>query len=195
MKAFGVSARERRTILLGASLVLLIVGAGRGVPAWRSWHTAVVDSAQKALAEVQDAESDVDQLKSTLDTLQLRKKRFLDYAPKLVVAGSPATASAALGALLTRIADGNGVQVASVRTSADTGVAQIRKVSAEMEALTDIRGLTALLRIIESGEPLLSVAELSIEQTEAAAPEDRQESLRVRLRVQGLFLGSAKASR
>lgn len=184
-----VSPRERRTLLRGAGAIVALVALSRGFPAWRRWDAETRAGAAQLMAEAAGVEDIMRDEHTVRDSLLARNTRFLALAPRLLPGTTPATAAANLSALVSGAATVANVRVESVESQADSGGGEtFNRVTARASLVGDVRGLMTTLAAIERGPTLLAVRELSIAQTEQAAPEGRPEVLRAQFVIEGLAL-------
>jgi hypothetical protein len=184
-----ISARERRTLTLGALLIGGLVAASWGVPSWLAWQRQARASAVELRAEVVRAEASLAALPQTLDSLEQRRQRFISLAPMLVGGDSPAAAAAALASLLSGAAAQAHVRLGATQVYVDSAYSGVfTRVGVRGDATGDIRGVAALLSELEQGPKLLIIRGLSISQSEPGATADRPEALRVEFAVEGLAL-------
>ena len=187
MTPYTVARGDRRAMLIGTAVVLALLLALRGVPAWRAWRSQLQGSAAELTAELQRAEASVATSGRVADSLRARKARFLALAPALVAGDSPAGSAAALASLVSGVAATSGLRVGAMQVRADTaGAGMFVRVGVRADVVGDVRGVSLFLATLEHGPVMLRVRELSIAQPEPSAPADRAEALRVELLVEGL---------
>lgn len=186
-----ISSRDRRTLLIGASVIGSLIVLSKGVPAWRDW----VAEARAGAVEQARAAADADALgahaRAMRDTLTARNARYVALAPALIAGNTAAEASATLASLVSSAASAAGVKLGAVqlRAPADTGARRaFVRVSVHADVVGDIRGVTAMLASLERGPVRLRVRDLTVTQPDAASPSDRVEALRAELTVEGLAM-------
>lgn len=191
MRRLGIASRERRVLVVGIVIVVAAVVV-RVVPVWSEWVSEARASAAELDAEVGRAERSVRDLSRTLDSLEVRKERFIALAPLLVGTGTASKASGALVSLVSGLASTAGVNVESLRVGPSSGDSvDIGRVSVQADLSGGVEAVTAFFAAIEGGAPLLSVRDVSVSQPDIAAAARRPEPLRVELRVEGLFLNDS----
>jgi hypothetical protein len=186
-----LSARDRRTLLVGGAVIASLVVLAKGVPAWRAWVTESRAGAEEQVRAAANADALLARARATRDTLAARNARYVALAPALVAGKTPAEAAATLASLVSSAASTAGVKLGAVqlRPPADTGAQRaFLRVSVHADVVGDVRGVTTLLGILERGPVRLRVRELTVTQPDAAAPADRVEALRADLTVDGLAL-------
>ena len=179
----GVSARERRTLTVGAAVLVLALLLAYGVlPFARRWRVreALIDARSAQLARVRGliaAES------SLAEAVRARESRLGASGPRPLEARTPALAAAALQTALQTAALASSVQLQRIDVAdqnderSDDGSADSRDalptVSATLVALGDVHGLVALLDSLRSGSVLLEVTTFGAQ----ATPGPRGEAL------------------
>jgi hypothetical protein len=186
-----LSARDRRTLVVGGALVASLIVLAKGVPAWRTWVAEARADADEQARAAADADALVAHARATHDTLAARNARYIALAPALVAGNTPGEASATLVSVVSVAASAAGVKVGAIqlRPAADTGGQRaFVRVSVHVDVVGDIRGIAAMLAGLEHGPLRLRVRELTVTQPDAAAPADRVEALRTDLTVEGLAM-------
>jgi hypothetical protein len=190
----AMSARDRRVLLLGAASVALVVGAGRGLPAWREWYAGSRASAVQLRGELARAEESLRHSAVTRDSLTARKRRLVALLPLLASGETPQMAGAGLASSVASAAEAAGVRVGTVQVRPDSaGRTVFTRVAVRADVTGDVRGVAAFLGALEQDATLLAVRELAVSQPEPAAAADRAEALRVELLVEGLALTPRRA--
>lgn len=194
MSALTLSPRDRRVLALGAATIGLLFALGRGVPALRRWEREQRAEAAELAAEAARARGSVRAHGVVRDSLKARETRFLALAPLLLGGETPAVAGATLASLVSGAAAACSVRLGAVQVRADSaGQGVFTRVAVRADAVGDVRGVTGFLAALERGPALLAVRELSVSQSEPAAPPDRPEVLRIELTVEGLVLSPRAA--
>lgn len=185
-----LSPRDRRTLGVGAGVILALVVLARGVPATLAWRTDKVERARLVRDEVARTIGLLARRRVVSESLAVRMVRLTAAAPSLIGAASPASAAATLAGIVSGAAARSGVRIASTQIVAgDTARArELPIVRIRVEAVGDVTGVTRMLAQLEGGSTLLRVRSLSISQPEPAAPSEKAEALRVELVVEGLSL-------
>jgi len=186
-----LSARDRRTLLVGGAVIACLVVLARGVPAWRQWLAESRSGAEEQARAAANADALLAHAKPMRDTLAARNARYIALAPAVVAGNTPAEASATLASLVSSAASAAGVKLGAVqlRSLADTGGRRaFVRVSVHADLVGDIHGVMTLLATLERGPARLRVRELTVTQPDAAAPGDRVEALRAGLTVEGLAM-------
>lgn len=184
-----LTSRDRRVLAVGAIACTTLAAGARGIPALLQWTQDSRASAAQLVGEDARARASIARAAETRDTLTARNARYLALAPRLLEGETPAGAGATLASILSGAAAVSSVRLGSVQIRADTarrGVFTRVAVSADLTG--DIRGISAMLAMLERGPALLAVRELSITQPEPAAGDDHAEALRADVVVEGLML-------
>lgn len=185
----GMSARDRRALVVGVISISALVILSRGLPAWRGWRRAAHEGAIAATTDLGRARSLLSMSSAISDSLAARNDRFLALAPALLGGESPAAAGATLAGLVSGAAATSGVRLGAVQIRPDTASsATFTRISVRADATSDISGVTKMLATLERGPTLLAIRSISIDQSEPAATSDRMEALRVTIVVEGLML-------
>lgn len=179
------SSRNRRALALGVMAVGLILGFGRGLPAWKSWVSEATASAQELAAELQRARAATHSTRGSAARLRVDSARLDSAGTMLLDAPSPEGAAAELATVLSTAAEETAVRVVSIETKADSAAGQLFAASARVNAVGDVRGLAEFLSAIEGGPYLLRVRSLAVSQPELGAAADRAEALRIDVTVDG----------
>lgn len=184
-----LSDRDRRTLGVGAIVIVLLVLLARGIPAWRRWDAEVRASAAEMAAEAARAEQTVRLLPASLDSLEARRARFVAVGGGALEGETAAASGAALAALVSGAAARAGVQVGSVQVRPDTASAgTFMRIGVRADGTGDLPAITRLLALLEGAPELLAVREISITQPVPGGPAEQPEALRMEIAVQGLAL-------
>lgn len=185
----GLSARDRRTLLVGVSAVGVLFSFGRGLPALTQWQNAKRTEAETITADLASARAGARLMSVLHDSMRSRKVRLATVDSTLLTGATPSAAAAGLASMLEDLADEAHVKVSAMQLHADStdgGAGTLVQVGVRMTAVADVYGLLALLRTIEGGTTLLAVRELGVTQPEPTAPAGKPESLRLDVMVVGL---------
>jgi hypothetical protein len=186
-----LSSRDRRTLLVGGSVIASLVVLSKGAPAWRDWVAEARAGAIEQIRAAADADVAVGHAKAMRDTLVARNARYVALAPALLAGNTPAEASATLASLVSSAASVAGVKLGAVQlcAPADTGARRaFVRVGVHADVVGDIAGVTGLVAALEHGAVRLRVRDLTVTQPDAASPGDRVEALRAELTIEGLAM-------
>ena len=189
----ALNPRDRRVLAVGLLTCCSLVIVTRGFPALVRWTRAARENAAQLTAEAARAASTVGSAHRTVDSLRARNARYAAIQPRLLDAETVAGAGSALASLISTTAAASGVRLGSVQIHTDTVHADaFLPIRVHADLVGDINGLSAMLATLERGRTPLAVRELSIEQPELAAGDDRAESLRAELTVESLMPNPAR---
>lgn len=184
-----ISGRDRRTLVTGMIVILLLVLLGRGIPAWRRWDAGVRASAAEMAAEAARAEQTVRLLPPALDSLQARRARLVALGRGVLDGESTAASGAALASLVSGAAARAGVEIGSVQVRPDTaGAGTFMRIAVRADGTGDLPAITRMLALLEGAPELLAVRALSITQPTPGGPAEQPEALRMEISVEGLAL-------
>ena len=184
-----LSDRDRRTLIVGTVVIVLLVLLSRGIPAWRRWDADVRASAAEMSVEAARAEQTVRLLPPALDSLQARRARLAALGRGVLEGESTAASGAALASLVSGAAARAGVEIGSVQVRPDTaGAGTFMRIGVRADGTGDLPAITRMLALLEGAPELLAVRALSITQPAPGGPAEQPEALRMEIDVQGLAL-------
>jgi hypothetical protein len=194
VSGFAPSDRDRRTLVIGLALVAGLLVGFRGVPAWRGRYDHERAAASHLALRAAEAQAAVRGSRVRADSLDARRRRFVDLAPAILDGRTPAAAGATLAAIVSGAAAKAGLQVNSVQVRPDSaGPGIFTPVSVHADATGDVRGIAAMLGLLERGPELLAVRSLAVSGAQPAAPGTQPEALHLELTVEGLALSRPAA--
>lgn len=187
MSGRAISARERRTIRLGAAVSLVaVVAAWAILPLARHWSAreAVIAAEVDRLARLRGLYA----AEATLAAEVEARRRVLEAGPQRLLSGrTPPLAASALQSLLQDFADRSRVTVSRLDVAGSGDAAgDPATIPANVSAVGDIYGIMELLSLIQHGPRLLEVTELSIRPN----PALRGELLQFTIGLRGAYVGS-----
>jgi hypothetical protein len=184
---WSMSARDRRTLVIGGSVVGSLLAIGRGGPALLEWQASQRGSAQELGVELNAARAARAGLSRLRDSLGAQRARVAELDSTMLGAETASAAAAQLASTLEDLADDAHVKVGALQLRADSASASpVTEVAVRLTAVADVYGLLALMRSIEGGDLLLTIRELSVSQPDPGAPDGKPETLRVDMTVGGL---------
>lgn len=187
MIQLGLSARDKRTLIIGGSAVGLLFGLGRGLPLLTQWQSSQIAEAATVTSDLAAARAGARLMPALRDTLHARQARLVAIDSSMLSGVTPSAAAARLASMLEDLASEAAVKVTAMQLQADSaGAGALVQVGVRLTATSDVFGLLALLRAIEGGEHVLAVKELAVTQPEPGAPANKPESLRLDVTVVGL---------
>jgi Type II secretion system (T2SS), protein M subtype b len=182
-----ISARDRRTATIGVTVIGTLVGLARGVPALVKWERDRAAEAVEMVAQASSARAGVRALPLLRDSLRARQLRLSAIDSVLLSGASASAAAADLAATLDDMATESRLKITAMQLRADSaGPGALTTVAVRVNGATDVAGLAAFLRSVESGETPLVVRGVAVTQTEPMAQESRVEALRVDILVEGV---------
>jgi len=180
-----LTARDRRTLTLGVTVIGALLLGGRGLPAWRHWQRsslALADGAALALAAQRAA---LVNQRTARDSLAARRKRLETLRSTWLDGDTPAAAGAALAGTISSVGERAGVTVNTLDIRVDSSFLQpFVPVRVHAIVVGDITGVANVLAGLEGGRLALSIRDLSIDATDAAALPNQPEVLRAELTVE-----------
>jgi type II secretion system (T2SS) protein M len=184
-----LSAHERRVLLLGATVIMAMIAAFRGVPAWRAWYLESRSAATERMSAASRDGALLAGFPAALDSLEARTARLVRVRPSLLTGESPSEASSNLAAIIAELARGSSVRLEGVDARIDSSRTNaLPRASVDLQATADIAGLAALVRSVENGPVLLTIRRLNVRAQNVASPSDQVELLSLRLTIEGLVL-------
>jgi hypothetical protein len=191
-----LTTAERRTISIGGAIIISLVTAFRGLPAWTSWRIEARESAAVAMTEVARTRAMYEAFPVILDSLEAGIARLREMRPMPVAAGNPDDARAILIGTVQAAARAGSVQMNIIETGVDSTRTKILPVLyMVLDGAGDITGLATFLRELEGSPFALAIQGLSIVPQNVETPEHEIETLIFRLRVECLMLNTEAASR
>jgi hypothetical protein len=183
----NLSLRDRRALVMAT----VVIGGGWsirfGLPLLREWETAQRTMANAVLHDRIAANDGARSMAPLVDSLRSRRLRLIGLDSGIVSAATIAEGGAALSSIVADIADAANVRVTSLQIRGDTVVHDgFARVAVRLIGASDVAGLAVLLHDVEGGETVIAVRELSVAQSDPAAPSARAESLRIELLAETL---------
>jgi len=187
MSWIELSPRDRRTLVVGAAVLLPLVLAGKVLPAALDWQRRRLEDATVLLGNVAESRARRLSFPALRDTVVARRTR-LERFDKLLFGGASLYAAAAeLASLVGALADSAPMKVGSLQLRTDSVAhARIVPISVRLSGLSDIAGLAAFLRAVEGAARPLIVRELFVVPVDPSASDQRPEVLRIDAVVEGL---------
>jgi hypothetical protein len=187
----GLSQRDRRTLIVGATVVTSLVVFARGMPALRSWEADQVARAQAAMQELAVLRGGHAVLPALRDSVRARQARLAALDSTVLSGASPSAIGAALASALEDLADDNALKISALQLRPDTAAIRgLAHVEVRITGVVDVTGLAGMLRDIEGGQTSMLVRDLSVSQPEPAASDAKAETLHVDMLVAAI--GSIK---
>src|SRR6476469_60995 len=96
-----MNVRDRRALVVGACVILMVVVGKNAVPALLTWQRGVRDAASRNEEKLSRAKLSLGSAAQVQDSLKSRSARVVALAPALLGGDSPATASATLAGIVS----------------------------------------------------------------------------------------------
>lgn len=184
----GTISRDMRTLLIGAACVSTMLLVGKVIPALVASHRVTAAQLRMIRGELAQDRQIVDRRNEVTKSLDATTTAFLGIAPAFLKGNAASQGAAMLASVVADAADANGVHLSSLQPVADTtSRTLVVPVSVHTSGTGDIRGISGMLRDLESGVPVVEVQQLMIAQPDPTAPADHMEMLHVELTVRGLY--------
>lgn len=186
------AGRERRTLVVGVTIIASLVLSTRALPEWRRWRAESQAVLAELDAEVVRARRAVALGPVLRDSLATRRERLAAYDTLLLAGDDPSAVAAALADALAEAAEIAEVQLSSVQAEVDSarvkrpGSGELLRVRLRAELTASGSALASMLAWLEQCPPMLAVREVTISQADVMVPADRVESLRVTLVIEGV---------
>jgi hypothetical protein len=195
MTRFGLSHRDRRTIVRGTLSIGAIVIIGKGWPAVRGWESEWLAAAAEVRTQLQAAESRAASISLARDSTVIRMRRLEGMRAKLFGGPTADAAAASLGELIEDIARTEGADIQTLTLRPDSVVRDgFARVSVRFGGECDVKGLMRVLLAVETNARPMIVRELSVSQPDPAAPASRAEALRFDVTVETLARVAPRAA-
>jgi hypothetical protein len=187
MISLGLSARDRRTLIAGATTIGVLFALGRGVPLTVQWQSTQIAEASTVARDIAEARARERTMPALRDSLNAHVARMKALDSAILSGPTPSAAAARLASEVEALAEESSVKIGAIQLQADSAaVGALVQVGVRVTAVADVFGLLAFMRAIESGERMLAVRELVVTQPEPAASTTRVESLRIEITVVAL---------
>ncbi|HEV8398624.1 MAG TPA: type II secretion system protein GspM [Gemmatimonadales bacterium] len=184
-----MTPRDRRALTWGGAAVVGAVLVLRVVP-WtvRAVATLRVEAVE-GMQTVARANDVLGGAAATRDSLAQTLGAVVALAPRLVDGRSAAEAQASLSGIVSLAASRHALRVMRLDPLSDsTSDGAFNRVAVHVELEGDVAGLTRFLGAVEKGDPLLTLAELSVQATDPNGRANAAEQLRIEATIAGLYL-------
>ncbi len=181
-------SKDVRTLLIGVVCVGTMLLVGKVIPRVIAARRTTETQLRLIHAELAQDRQIISRRNSTLKSLDETTTQFLGLSSAFLNGSSASQAAAALASVVADAADANGVHLSSIQPEADSANRTLLvPVVVHASGTGDVRGVSGMLRDLEGGEPLTEIRQLTIAQSDPAAPADRMEALHIELTVRGLY--------
>jgi hypothetical protein len=185
---YGAISKDARTLLIGVVCVSTMLLVGKVMPAVIASHRANATQLRMIRGELAQDRQIVGRRNEIARSLDATTTAFLGMAPAFLKGSASSQGAAMLASVVADAADANGVHLSSLQPVADTSSRTlVVPVSVHTSGTGDIRGISGMLRDLESGVPIIEVQQLMIAQPDPTAPADHMEMLHVELTMRGLY--------
>src|SRR6185295_108730 len=135
----GLSARDKRTLIVGTVTIGTLFTLARGLPALLSWQRDRVADAETMAQQATSARKSVHALPELRDSLRVRSARLAALDAVMLSGVSSSAAAASLAAALGDIADAAPIKVAAMQLRADSAApGTIAQVGVRVTGVTDV---------------------------------------------------------
>lgn len=188
-----MTSRDRRTLVVGVSVIVGLFAAAKGVPAIVAWQRDQSVASLRANQLLAAASVDPRELRVARDSLARRRARLQAIDSVVPTVTSASEAVARLASALEDLADSCSVRVSSLQLRPDSATSSgFTEVSARLNGVADVAGIASLLHAIAASEQPLVVTELAVTAPDPMAPADKAEALRFDVLVSGLARRGAR---
>ncbi len=189
LSADGLSARDRRTLTLGAVAVSCVLAAYALIPVGRQWsdRESLISARRTELARLRGLQQAAPVLRTALAA---REARAAEFPQRPVSATTAALAAGVLQGVLQRYADASQLSVSELNVSGepDTTVVPLAALPATLIALGDVYAVADLLARVQQGNTLLDVREMTVQVNPARRANGGGELLQLTLVVRAPFV-------
>lgn len=184
-----MTSRDRRALLLGAFVLGTAVITLRVVP-WgirrASGEYAVLRERSALLARTRDEMASLPVLRDSAATLS---QALVALAPQLLSGSSATEAGADLSGRMNLAASGAPARVERIDPLPDSAAeGRLGRVRVHAALESDVRGLIAFLKAIDTGDEVVKLDELHVEAPQALTSERGPEILKVEVTVSGWYV-------
>lgn len=183
-----MTPRDGRALLWGGGVIFAAALLLRGAPAGLAGVRHLRDRTAAQEATLARAEAVIVRGPAVRDSLASVIHGIVALAPQLVDGESTADAQASLAALLSLAANRHGVKVARVDALPDSTAGVFGRVAMHAELEGDLAGVTSVIGGLETGETLLSLANVSFETPDPVPHPRMSEVLHASFDVRGFYL-------
>ena len=187
--ADGLSARDRRTLTLGAAAACCVLMLSAAIPVARRWaeRETLIAARRGELARLRGVQQATPQV---LTALAARQARAAEFAQRPISAATAALAAGVLQGILQRYADDSQLSVSELNVAGepDTTNTSLAALPATLIALGDVYGVADLLARVQQGSALLEVREMTIQVNPARRADGGGELLQLTLAVRAPFV-------
>ncbi|MBC7563164.1 MAG: hypothetical protein H7305_09635 [Gemmatimonadaceae bacterium] len=187
--AEGITARDRRTLLLGAVAVVCVLLLWVAIPFVRSWseREALIAARRDELARLAGVTAAAPMLR---EAVAARSARAQEFAQRPVEAATAALAAGVLQGIVQRYADESQMNVSELNVSGepDSASVALAALPATLIALGDVYGVADLIDRVQHGTTLLDIRELTVQVNPSRRADGGGELLQVTMVMRAPFV-------
>ena len=187
--AEGITARDRRTLLLGAVAVVCVLLLWVAIPFVRSWseREALITARRDELARLAGVTAAAPMLR---EAVAARSARAQEFAQRPVEASTAALAAGVLQGIVQRYADDSQMSVSELNVSGepDSASVALAALPATLIALGDVYGVADLIDRVQHGTTLLEIRELTVQVNPSRRADGGGELLQVTMVMRAPFV-------
>ena len=187
--AEGITARDRRTLQLGAVAVACVLLLWVAIPFVRSWseREALITARRDELARLAGVTAAAPMLR---DAVAARSARAQEFAQRPVEASTAALAAGVLQGIVQRYADDSQMSVSELNVSGepDSASVALAALPATLIALGDVYGVADLIDRVQHGTTLLDIRELTVQVNPSRRADGGGELLQVTMVMRAPFV-------
>ncbi len=189
LSADGLSARDRRTLMLGAVAVACVLVLYTLIPCARQWadREQLITARRGELSRLRGVKSAEAMLRNAVNA---RLARAEEYPQRPVSAATAPLAAGVLQGVLQRYSDDSQLSVSELNVAGepDSTAVPLAALPATLIAIGDVYGVADLLSRVQHGSTLLEVRELTVQVNPARRADGGGELLQVTLVVRAPFV-------
>lgn len=175
--------------MFGTACIGLMLLVGKVIPAVIASRRATSSQLRTARSELTQDSEVVARRGVVTKSLDDITTTFFGLAPAFLKGDAASQGAATLASVVSDAADANGVHLSSLQPGVDSSAhTLVVPVVVHVSGTGDIRGVSGMLRDLESGVPLVEIRQVMIAQPDPAAPPERMEALHVEFTVRGLYI-------
>jgi hypothetical protein len=184
-----VTPRDKRALVIGMGVILGALVLLRGVPASARAIARLRQRALDSFGTETRARELLFATPAVQDSVAQALSSVVALAPRLVEGHSSAEAQAAVSGLVNVTANRNALKVVGIDPLPDSSAAVFAQVRVHVVLEGDIRGLVGFLKVVETGDPLLTAPSLSVSAPDpGGSAKGVPETLHLELIVVGYYL-------
>jgi len=189
-----MTARDRRALLFGGVVVAAAVLSLRVLPSLIRHASGAYAQLHERAALLARTREEMASLPTLRDSAATLSQALVRLAPQLLSGSTAAEAGSDLSGRMNLAAARAPARVERLDPVSDSaGNGRLGRVRIRAAVETDVRGLVALIRAIDSGDEVLRLEELHVEAPDPAAVNRGPEILKVEVTVSGWYVKPREA--